>query len=434
MTETVPPPAATLLFVDDEPSILSSLKRLFRPHGYRIHTAESGDEGLEILAREAVDLVISDMRMPEMDGAAFLEQVRQRWPHVVRILLTGYADIESTVNAINRGEIYRYINKPWDDHDIVLTVREALARQRLEQENDRLAAELKVRNEELQALNAGLEEKVAARTADLQKAIKLIQSANHKLKATFVATVQSFSGLVEMRAKSLSGHARRVADHARMLARKMALSDAEQQDVLFAALLHDIGKIGLSDQIIDKPLSLLSAEDRAQMMLHPQRGEQALRHIEQMQAAAGLIRHHHENYDGSGYPDRLAGLAIPVGARILTVANDYDALVIGTMTQQAMKPTDAIAYLVENKGLRYDPQIVDLFVADLVEELKDVVDELPIRPVNLTPGMVLSRDLPHKDGYMLLSKGYVLDDNIIGQLRRIETTEGRPLTVFVRRN
>lgn len=431
MTDT--PASATLLFVDDEPSILSSLKRLFRPHGYRIHTAESGDEALEILEREPVDLVVSDMRMPEMDGAAFLERVRQQWPGVVRILLTGYADIESTVNAINRGEIYRYINKPWDDHDIVLTVRDALNHKRLEMENLRLASELKARNEELQNLNAGLEEKVAARTADLQKAVKLIQAANAKLKSTFIATVQSFSGLVEMRAKSLSGHARRVADHARMLSRKMGLSEAEQQDVLFAALLHDIGKIGLPDNIIDKPMSVLSAEDRAQMMLHPQRGEQALRQIEQMKNAAELIRHHHENFDGSGYPDRLAGLAIPVGARIITVANDYDALLIGTMTQQPMKPTDAIAYLVENKGLRYDPQIVDLYVAELIEELKDVVDELPVRPVNLTPGMVLSRDLPHKDGYMLLSKGYTLDENIIGQLRRIETTEGHPLTLFIRR-
>jgi response regulator RpfG family c-di-GMP phosphodiesterase len=101
----------TLLCVDDEPSILSSLRRLFRPHGYRIFLAESGAAGLKILETESVDLVISDMRMPEMDGATFLKAVRERWPRVVRILLTGYADITSTVAAINEGEIYRYIAK-----------------------------------------------------------------------------------------------------------------------------------------------------------------------------------------------------------------------------------------------------------------------------------------------------------------------------------
>ncbi|MES2115687.1 MAG: response regulator, partial [Pseudomonadota bacterium] len=107
--------SATVLFVDDEPNILSALRRLFRPRGYRVLTAESGAEGLEVLEREPVDLVISDMRMPEMDGARFLAQVRQRWPGVLRLLLTGYSDIQSIQDAINCGEIYRYITKPWDD-------------------------------------------------------------------------------------------------------------------------------------------------------------------------------------------------------------------------------------------------------------------------------------------------------------------------------
>ena len=135
-TETV----VSLLLVDDEPGILSSLRRLLRPAGYKIHTAESGKAGLAILEQEPIDLVISDMRMPEMDGARFLEQVRSRWPATIRILLTGYADVTSTIDAINRGEIYRYIAKPWDDNDLMLIVRDALERRRLQGENDRLLA------------------------------------------------------------------------------------------------------------------------------------------------------------------------------------------------------------------------------------------------------------------------------------------------------
>jgi len=203
MNESTP---ATLLFVDDEPSILSSLKRLFRPHGYPIFTAESGAAGLEILRKEAIDLVISDMRMPEMDGAHFLEQVRLAWPETLRILLTGYADMESTIAAINRGQIYRYINKPWDDNEIVLIVREALERRRLEQENGRLNAMVEAQNTELRALNASLEEKVAERTEELNKAIKYVKSAHARLKTGFVNTVQAFSSLTEMRGKNLSGH------------------------------------------------------------------------------------------------------------------------------------------------------------------------------------------------------------------------------------
>ncbi len=179
MSEAAP---ATLLLVDDEPSILSSLKRLFRPHGYRIFTAEGGAAGLAILEKETVDLIISDMRMPNMDGARFLELARLSWPDTLRILLTGYADIESTIAAINQGRIYRYINKPWDDSEIVLIVREALDRRRLELENGRLNSVVEAQNAELRQLNASLEQKVAERTEELNKAIKYVKSA-HKVNS-----------------------------------------------------------------------------------------------------------------------------------------------------------------------------------------------------------------------------------------------------------
>ena len=120
----------TILCVDDEPNILSSLRRLFRGKGYQVLTAESGAQGLQLLEQQPVDLVISDMRRPEMDGARFLAQVRERWPNTVRLLLTGYSDVQSIQDAINCGEIYRYITKPWDDNDILLIVRHALERRR----------------------------------------------------------------------------------------------------------------------------------------------------------------------------------------------------------------------------------------------------------------------------------------------------------------
>ncbi len=421
----------SLLFVDDEPSILSSLKRLFRPHGYQIFTGEGGAAGLEILEKEAIDLVISDMRMPNMDGAHFLEQVRLRWPDTIRILLTGYADMESTIAAINKGQIYRYINKPWDDSEILLIVREALERRRLERENGRLSAVVEAQNKELLELNAGLEQKVAERTEELNKAIKYVKSAHARLKTGFINTVQAFSGLTEMRGKNLSGHARRVADHARNLARRMELSETEQQNVLFAALLHDIGKIGLSDALLDRPFNSLEGDERAEVMRHPERGEQALMQIEQLKGAAELIRSHHELFDGSGYPDHLAGLAIPVGARILCAANDYDSLVSGTMSREPMKPKDAFSYLIEQRGRRYDPTVIDHYVELLSEQLKNQIDEIPLRPALLKTGMVLSRDLQHRDGYMLLAKGYVIDPAVIAQLAKIEVTDHCHIMVYV---
>lgn len=423
---------ATLLFVDDEPAILSSLRRLFRQHGYRILTAESGAAGLTVLEQEPVDLVISDMRMPEMDGARFLEQVRQRWPDAVRILLTGYADVGSTIEAINRGEIYRYVAKPWDDNEIVLIVRGALEHRRLERENLRLAELTQRQNEELKALNAGLEQKVAERTAEVQQTLAFLEQAHQELKRGFLATVQVFAGLIELRGGKLAGHSRRVAEHARQIARRLGFDEAAAQDVLLAALLHDIGKLGLPDAVLDKPFNNLPAEVRTDVMKHPGKGAMVLMGIEQMKGVAPLVRHHHECWDGSGYPDRLAGLAIPAGARVLAVANDYDALQMGTLVGRPLKPDEALAYIVENRGKRYEPAVVDAFAAYIAEMHKADIVEIPVRPAQLKPGMVLMRDLVHHDGYLLLARDCALDAKIIEQLRNMESSDGRPLILYVR--
>lgn len=431
MTEETTP-QVTLLFVDDEPSILSALRRLFRQHGYRILTAEGGAAGLQVLETEQVDLVISDMRMPEMDGAKFLEQVRARWPKIVRILLTGYADISSTINAINRGEIYRYISKPWDDNEIVMTVRDALERNRLEQENLRLLALTQSQNEELKNLNNNLEKTVASRTEEVRQTFSMLESSHKELKRNFMNTVKIFGGLIELRGGKIAGHSRRVADHARGIAARMQLDENTQQDILIAALLHDIGKIGLSNELIERPYTSLSADARGEVMKHVIKGQQVLMGVDQFKGAALLIRHHHELYDGSGYPDRLEGLAIPMGSRILAVANEYDALQIGTLVQQAMRPADALSWLIQNRGKRYDPAVVDIFSQLLNEKHQDSLTvEVPTRPSSMKPGMVLGRDLNHPEGYLLLTKGHKLDAAIIEQLQKLERIEGKPLTAYI---
>ncbi|RKT58652.1 response regulator receiver modulated metal dependent phosphohydrolase [Azonexus fungiphilus] len=434
MTDTGTAPS--LLLVDDEPSILSALRRLFRPQGYRIFTAESGAAGLAILEQETIDLVISDMRMPEMDGATFLKAVRQRWPRAMRILLTGYADITSTVSAINEGEIYRYIAKPWDDTEMLTVVREACERQRLESENRRLTALTQAQNDELKTLNASLEQKVAERTAELRQALSFVEQAHGELKKSFMTSVQVFAGLIELRSgpagKQLAGHGRRVAEHARAVARRLALSDGEAQNIMLAGLLHDIGKIGLPDDLLGKPWNTLSGEQRALVMKHPAIGQNILIGIERFRDAALIVRHHHECYDGSGYPDRLAGLAIPLGARILMVANDYDALQVGTLVQRPLKPAEALDFIAENSGKRYDPGVVEVFVKLIGETLKEGPVELPLRTMHLKPGMTVSRDLMHRDGYLLLAAGSVLKAEIISQLVRMEQVEQHNLTVHIR--
>lgn len=418
-------PAFSILCVDDEANILSALRRLFRPHGYAVHVANSGAEGLAVLEREHIDLIISDMRMPLMDGATFLTEARKRQPDTVRLLLTGYADMESTIAAINSGQIARYISKPWNDQDVLLTVREALERLALTREKVRLEALTQRQNEELKSLNASLEQKVEARTAELK-------GAHEKLKQNFLTSIRVFSNLIELREGGNTGHARRVADLSRKLATRLNLSPADTQDVMLAGLLHDIGKIGLPDELLGKPVSHMSGDELGQLRKHPITGQAALMGLENMRAAAALIRGHHERWDGQGYPDGLSGLAIPYGARIIALANDFDGLQSGTLSPRKLKPAEAIAFIQQNRGKRYCPQVVDAFL----EVMGSTTENMPppmheVSTSALRPGMVLARDLVTRDGVMLLAADFVLDENLIRQLRDLETTEGVRLSVAI---
>lgn len=158
-TESAPLPA-NLLFVDDETNILKALKRLFHAAEYNVYTAENGMEGLKILNHHPMDLIISDMRMPQMDGAEFLTQAALQWPDTVRILLTGYADLESTVAAVNQGRIYSYCSKPWNDAELKILVNNAVEQKRLRDERQRLFEIINLQHAELKTLNAHLEARV----------------------------------------------------------------------------------------------------------------------------------------------------------------------------------------------------------------------------------------------------------------------------------
>ncbi|MDH4284276.1 MAG: response regulator [Gallionellaceae bacterium] len=438
MDETQPSPATnagfTLLFVDDEANILSSLKRLFRPHGYHIFTAESGAQGLEIMGQAAVDLVISDMRMPGMGGAQFLEKVKEKWPDAIRILLTGYSEISSTIEAINKGQIYRYISKPWEDNDIVLTVKYALHQKQLEREKLRLEELTRKQNEELKDLNANLEEKVKVRTEELRQTMAFLEDAHERLKKGFITSIRVFSGLIEMRSAAMMGHSRRVAEMARSIAQRMGMSSAEAQDVFIAGLLLDIGKIGLPDFLLTKPYTHMTAEERSMVAKCPVKGQTALMALEQLQGAAKLIRNHRERFDGTGYPDRLAGFNIPLGARILALAKDYDAALIGAIQAAPMKEENAALLIQDGKGKRYDPLVVEAFMNEIGSARTSANGskaDMALRSGQLIQGMVLSRDLVAQSGEMLLSKEHVLTELDVEQIRNFERMGGAVLTIYI---
>jgi response regulator RpfG family c-di-GMP phosphodiesterase len=289
-------------------------------------------------------------------------------------------------------------------------------------------------NEALKDLNANLEAKVMARTEEVRQTMGFLEVAHKELKNSFLTSLKVFSNLMELREGAMAGHSRRVADHARRLAQRLGLSDNEVQDVMFAGLLHDIGKIGLSDRLLHKPFSALTTEERAEVVKHPATGQAALMALENMKEAASLIRSHHERFDGMGYPDGLSGMAISRGARILAVANDYDALQTGSLLSRRLTENEAREFLLEGRGKRYDPKVTDVFLEMLggIDTSAYAGPEVKIPASALRRGMALARDLVSPEGLLLLSKDYLLDDAMIRQIRSFEQAEGRPLAIYVR--
>ncbi len=425
-----PPTAAprtwTVLCVDDEPNILSSLRRLFRGAGYRILLAGDAEEALETLAEEPVDLVLSDMRMPGANGAQLLEQVRLRWPQAMRLLLTGQSDMASTIAAINRGAIYRYITKPWHDEELLLTVRQALDQRALELEKERLEALTRAQNEQLAAMNAGLETQVAERTAELVR-------ANEKLGRNYLTSIKVFANLIELRGEQFRGHAKRVADLSRRTAGLLGVTGVELQQVFVAGLLHDVGQIGLGDALLATPVPRMSPEQKAAYERHPVLAQQALTALDDMQPVAALIRAHHERHDGLGYPDRLQGDAIPLGARILAVADTWDDLQSAHLGRSGLAADDARLLVSRGRGTQFDPAVLDAFLEVIRPQSRPAAPPARAVPVDqLRAGMVLAAELRSPDGVLLLAADQALSEGMIGRLQALALRDRLALVLQVR--
>ncbi|CEG57982.1 HD domain-containing phosphohydrolase [Legionella fallonii] len=408
------PSKGTLLLVDDEVNIVNSLKRVFLPLKYEVFAACSGSDGLNILEQNHIDIIISDMRMPEMDGATFLKKTAEKWPDISRILLTGYADINSAISAVNEGQIEYYLHKPWQINELEVVIQNIMEKRILREKNINLQIELIEKNKELQFLNNNLEKIVKERTIKLQKAYKAIQQ-------TYDSVVQILSSISERRESIFKGHSKLVAKLAKLTAEAIGLSSAEIQTIYMAGLLYAIGKIGMPEAIITKVYKHLSPYERKEFEKYPLLGEAILMGFPPLENVARIVASHRELFNGRGYPNKLAGSAVSVGARILSIIVDYVELQVGLIVPRKLAPQQALQMLRDNDGQRYDLAIVEIF-ASVIEQLPDMQNKIKERILSaraLKPGMVLSQDLITDRGLKLLSQGHVLNEQAILTLSQI---------------
>ena len=428
--------STTLLLVDDEENILRSLRRVLRGEPYTLLTASSGDQALSLMETQHIDLVISDARMPGMDGATLLAEVQQRWPDCLRILLTGYADVSTTIRAINEGQIYRYISKPWDDDELCLIIRQALAYQFAEQERQRLERLTLSQNQQLQELNADLEDRVRARTAELQQVADMLDLAYDELKRSYVTATEVFSSLINQRLPRDFQTNGRVVALVKAFAQHYELDDGTSRNLAMAAALYNLGKLTWKDNLFTLPSDLLYKEDLEQYRRYPELGENLLMALEPLHEAATLIRHHQERWNGSGFPDHLREMDIPFGARLLRLAVDLVELQQGMILARKLEREEALQLLQKFAGRFYDPGLCEQFVNLCIEQNLDatLADEtvIMIGTLGLVPGMIMAQPLYAENGTLMLNEGKELDAWLIGKLIKFEATEGASYNLYVR--
>lgn len=430
-------PSATILLVDDEDNVLTSLRRAFRVTGHRILMARDGEQALAMFKvdEDEIDLVISDARMPNMDGIELLATVQQRWPLCMRILLTGGNDLRTSIRAVNEGKVYRYLTKPWDTDELLSCVQQALQYRFAERERARLEQLAIEQNAQLKQFNTALEQRVAARTLELQQIADMLDVAYADLRRSYAVATEVFSSLLNQRLPASRQTNRRVVELVKSYAREAGLCEAARRDLAMAAALYNLGKISWPDALLNQPAEAFDEKARAQYRRYPEVGETLLMTLEPLHDAGALIRGHQECWDGTGFPDGLRGERIPFGARLLRLAVDFIELQQGMIVPNALDHEAALAFLRAHANTRYDPALCALFVDFCAARGGSAAGDknvLMLKTDELRPGMVVAKDLHATNGTLLLSEGKELSGSLIRRLLNYESVEETAYTLFVR--
>jgi len=335
-----------VLVIDDEPNVCNAVKAYLEPENFYVLTFTDPKQALKLFGQFDIDVVISDIRMPEFSGDDVLRFIRTKYPEVPVIMLTGLNDVRTAV-AMTRMGAHNYLIKPVQKDVIVFAVEKALEYRQLLLRNKLLQLEkLKYQKE--------LENRIHERTRQLMEAL-------NELRRIHKETVRILASAVEEKDPYTKGHSNNVRLYAKALADKLGFSEKKIERLEYAALLHDIGKIAISQEILDKPGPLTKKELEI-VRQHPIIGERIISNVDFFKDIAPLVRHHHERWDGQGYPDGLRGEEIPFGARLLAVVDSFDAMTSNRPYRNALPLEQVLEIIEKNKGKQFDPDIAQAFL------------------------------------------------------------------------
>jgi response regulator RpfG family c-di-GMP phosphodiesterase len=353
-----------ILIVDDDQFALQSMVRALGGESYQVVAAASGSEAIDLLKQDSFDLVLTDLKMPEVDGLEVLRQAREIAPQTVVLILTGYASLESAIEALREGA-YDYLLKPCSVHELKLKIERGLERVRLAEERRRAEEalrkahdELEIRVKERTAELAKVNEELRIEIAERKRAEEELRQSQARLGRTLEGVVNALVSAIEIGDPYTPGHQWRVTQLACAIAKEMGLPEEQIEGIRMAGLIHDLGKISVPAQILSKPGPLTELE-YGLIKTHPKIGYDVLKTIEFVWPVAQILLQHHERMDGSGYPAGLLGEEILLEARILGVADVVEAMISDRPYRLALNMEEALEEISRNRGGLYDPEVVD---------------------------------------------------------------------------
>ena len=403
---TATPAPASVLIVDDEEMLLLAYEEMIRREGYRVVAAPSAVEALKFLEEEQFALVLTDQNMPNLNGLGFLAQVKAIQPDATRVLMTGMPELATVIEAINKGELYRFVVKPCMREDLLATVKNAVQRYELIGQNALLQQTTQAMNRELEGLNRSLAKQVAREAEQNSQ----LAGLNDALEQNLNRSVELCLKTMETFYPSLGVQAKRVYELCRAMGEGMQLPPNQRQILEISAWLHDVGLVGVPRRLIhlwqNTPEALNPAE-LALVQQHPVMGQELASFVHHLSEVGVVIRSHHECFDGTGYPDQRAGEHIPWLARLLAVAVSY--------AENDEEGRDALAIIQRGSGKAFDPEAVRVFTRHRPHSMTR--KEREILMSELRSGMVLAKGIHTSNGLLLIPEGQILNEPYIAKLR-----------------
>lgn len=396
-----------ILVLDDDQVVLMAMKETLARERYNVQAFTKASEALDALEKTRFATIISDHRMPEMTGLEFLNKCKQIQPNASRILITGVLTLNTVIEAVNRGEIFRFLAKPWIREEVVATIDNAVQRYALVEANERLSADTLELNEKLVSSNAALEEKIS----ELEAKSERLSESNLSLETNFEHSLEICFRLIEAFHPVLGEQTKSVVSICKEIAKSDLLEDRDKDALLVSAWLYNLGKIGLPRDLLTKSLNdpqSLSDQEQTLIRHYPVYGQTLAGFVGTLEDVGLTIRAHRERFDGRGYPDQLSRESIPLAARYLAVAVGF--------VESALPKEQALEQIIRESGKSYHPEAVRLFMkSSNLTNLPKKVRELTL--AELEPGMVLAKGIYSPSGLLLIPEDRRLTKGIISKIK-----------------